>query len=128
MNRPITLNAFVSTLFLWTLYFGMEAAASPKSANQKIQDANQGRKQLTDLEKKFYISTPDLSYSGLQFNLDYLVSDYVQESNLEVTHRSMLRAYRTLALPYSRSDNLYLAFTTSTKSMTDITAPEVPMK
>jgi hypothetical protein len=105
MNRPITLSALVSTLFLSTLCLGVEAASSPKSAesrtslrhgrgtlDQEIQDANQERKLLTDLEKKFYISKPDFSFSGLQFNLDYLVSDYVEESNLEVNHERMLRA------------------------------------
>jgi hypothetical protein len=124
MNRPITLTALVSALFLWTLRFGVEATSSPKSAksrtslgqhagrgnfDQKIQDATQERKLLTDLEKKFYISKPDFSYSGLQFNLDYLVSDYVEESNLEVIGRRTLRAYRTLAFAYLHSDHLYLA-------------------
>ena len=140
MNRPITLTALVSTLFLWTLRFGVEAAASsPKSAssrtslrhgrgtlNQGAQDAAQERKQLSDLEKKFYISKPDFSYSGLQFNLDYLVSDFVEESNLEVIHGSMLRAHRTLAFVHLHSDHLYLAC--STKSMTGITAPKGLMK
>jgi hypothetical protein len=140
MNRPITLTTLVSTLFLWTLRFGVEAAASSQknarsrtslrhgrgTLDQGIQDAEQERKQLSDLEKKFYISKPDFSYSGLQFNLDYLVSDYVEEGNLEVIHGSMLRAYRTLAFAHSRSDHLYLAC--STKSMTDITAPKVLMK
>ena len=124
MNRPITLTTLVSTLFLWTLRFGVEAAAasSPKSArsrtslrrgrgtlDQGLQDAAQEREQLSDLEKKFYISKPDFSYSGLQFNLDYIVSDYVEESNLEVIDGSMLRAYRTLAFVHLRSDHLYLA-------------------
>jgi hypothetical protein len=141
MNQPITLTAFlVSTLFLWTLRFGVEAASSPKSSkgrtslrhgrgtlDQDIQDAAQERKLLTDLEKKFYISKPDFSYSGLQFNLDYLVSDYVEESNLEVIHGRILRAYCTLAFVYLHSDHhLYLAC--STKYMTDITAQKVLMK
>jgi hypothetical protein len=139
MNRPITLTALVSTLSLWTLRFGVGAATSPKSAksrnylrqardtlDQDIQDATQERNNLTDLEQKFYISKPDFSYTGLQFNLDYLVSDYIEESNLEVIHRRILHASRALAFAYSHSDRLYLVY--STKSMTDITAQKVLMK
>jgi hypothetical protein len=137
MNRPFKLTALVSTLSLWTLRFGVEAATYPKSAksrtslghagrgtlDQDIQDATQERNNLTDLEQKFYISKPDFSYSGLQFNLVYLVSDYIEESNLEVIHRRILHASRTLAFTYSHSHHLYLVY--STKYMTDISAQKV---
>jgi hypothetical protein len=95
-----------------------EAAKYPKSAksrtslgpagrvtlDQDIQDATQERNNLTDFKQKFYIFKPDFSYSGLQCNLDYLVSDYIEESNIEVIHRRILHASRTLAFAYLYSD------------------------
>jgi hypothetical protein len=38
-------------------------------------------REKNDLQQNVYIFKPDFSYSGLQFNLDYLVSDYIEESN-----------------------------------------------
>jgi hypothetical protein len=141
MNRPITLISLVSTLFFWKLCLGVEAGASPpknakrrtsfrhgllRTLDQDIQNADQDRKMLSDLEKKFYLSKPDFSYSGLQFNLHYLVSDYVKETHLEVINGIMWPAYPTLAFTHFHFAHLYLFC--STKSMTDTTAPKVRKK